>query len=223
MQHSILKLAFSSFILILEQGKSMDSADFEIGSMSFEAGLLILLVAQLLSSVMGIYVQEIYAQYGNHWDSNLFYSHFLSLPLFLPLQATLRRQFVDLAHSPPLSEIIADPESIPRMIWQAAELIPSSVSMLALNALTQFACISGVNLLSAKTSAVTVTIVLNIRKLVSFILSIWIFGNEMSSQMTFGAILVFGSGALYGWETSMGIKRRKQTFDADKKLRPHDM
>jgi len=79
-----------------------------------------------------------------------------------------------------------------------------------MNAITQLACISGVNLLSANTSAVTVTIVLNIRKLVSFMFSIWLFGNQMGNQMILGAVLVFGSGALYGWETTVGIKRRQQ-------------
>jgi drug/metabolite transporter (DMT)-like permease len=77
-----------------------------------------------------------------------------------------------------------------------------------MNSITQLICITGVNLLGACSSAVTVTIVLNIRKLISFIFSIWLFGNKLSGLMIVGATLVFGAGALYGWETT--IRRRAQ-------------
>lgn len=176
---------------------------------SFEAGLILLLVAQILSAFMGIYVQDIYAEHGKVWDENLFYSHFLSLPMFLPLQSTLRSQYRHLTHSAPLSVSPSIAISLPLSIYRLLSSTPQSVFMLTLNAVTQLLCISGVNLLGAKTSAVTVTIVLNVRKLVSFMISIWLFGNKLSGQMLFGAVLVFGAGALYGWETSVGIKARK--------------
>ncbi|KAA8573662.1 hypothetical protein EYC84_005243 [Monilinia fructicola] len=47
-----------------------------------------------------------------------------------------------------------------------------------MNVLTQYACIRGVNLLAAASSALTVTIVLNVRKLISLLLSIWLFGID---------------------------------------------
>lgn len=71
--------------------------------------------------------------------------------------------------------------------------------------MTQLLCITGVNLLSAQASAVTVTIVLNVRKLVSFVASTIMFGHSLSGMMCLGAGLVFGAGALYGWETSYRI------------------
>ena len=69
-------------------------------------------------------------------------------------------------------------------------------------------------MLGATSSAVTVTIVLNVRKLVSFLLSCWLFGNRIGGLMGVGAALVFGAGALYGWETSVGIGRREGKRDA---------
>ncbi|KAK8049103.1 upd-c transporter [Apiospora phragmitis] len=75
--------------------------------------------------------------------------------------------------------------------------IPSQVVYLALNVLTQYACIRGVNLLAAASSALTVTIVLNIRKLVSLLLSIWLFGNRLAPGTLLGAVVVFSAGALY--------------------------
>jgi hypothetical protein len=159
---------------------------------------------------MGVYVQDLYAAHGNFWDENLFYSHFISLPMFLPLAGTLRTQFQRLRYSPPM--VVPDRFSTTIPLWLQASLakVSRSVFMLGFNSVTQLLCITGVNLLGAKSSAVTVTIVLNVRKLVSFILSIWLFGNPMSGLMIVGAALVFGSGALYGWETTVGIKRRQK-------------
>jgi UDP-galactose transporter len=179
----------------------------EFTGLSFELGLAVLLLAQLLSSFMGIYVQEVYAAHGNHWDENLFYSHFISLPLFLPLSGTLRSQLRRLQHSQPMPIPAAVTDAVPATLQMWLTKLPSSVFMLGLNSTMQLLCITGVNLLGAKSSAVTVTIVLNVRKLVSFILSIWLFGNPLSGKMMVGAALVFGSGALYGWETTVGIKR----------------
>jgi UDP-xylose/UDP-N-acetylglucosamine transporter B4 len=155
---------------------------------------------------MGVYVQDTYATHGSHWRENLFYSHFLSLPLFLPLTSTLRRQFSALLSTPPLSV----PDSLP--VLQSANLT-QEIAYLLLNSVTQLACITGVNLLSAQASAVTVTIVLNVRKLVSFVASTVLFGHQLSGMMCLGAAMVFGAGALYGWETSYRIpvqRKREQ-------------
>jgi hypothetical protein len=62
-------------------------------STEFTTGLLILLVAQTLSAYMGAYIEDTYTAYGASWTENLFYSHFLALPLFLPLWDTLSSQW----------------------------------------------------------------------------------------------------------------------------------
>ena len=65
-------------------------------------GLTILLVAQTLSAYMGAYIEDTYTAYGASWTENLFYSHFLALPLFLPLWDTLSGQWARLANTPAL-------------------------------------------------------------------------------------------------------------------------
>lgn len=183
--------------------------------------MAILLLAQFLSAYMGAYVEDTYTQYGASWTENLFYTHFLSLPLFLPLAGMVRDQYAKLAATPPLQsrELSnamhkAMPDGVVNQILgtlgPAINGIPQGLVFLSINAITQLSCISGVNLLSAKTSAVTVTIVLNIRKLVSFIFSTILFGHELSGKMILGAVLVFGSGALYGWETSWRLPQQRQ-------------
>lgn len=185
------------------------------GNVNFITGLVILFIAQVLSAIMGLYTEETYKKYGPQWKENLFYSHLLSLPLFLPFLPSLTRQFSRLANSAPLSLPFLDSVSstivargvdgdaiVASGFRQSLERIqiPSQLVYLVLNVFTQYACIRGVNLLAADCSALTVTIVLNIRKLVSLLLSIWLFGNKLSNGTLLGAIIVFSAGGLYSFD-----------------------
>lgn len=151
---------------------------------------------------MGLYTEETYKIYGPQWKENLFYSHILSLPLFVPFLPSITRQFFKLASSKPLALSIPgvmDPSTLPSGAQELLDRIkiPSQLFYLTLNVLTQYACIRGVNLLAAASSALTVTIVLNIRKLVSLLLSIWLFGNQLAVGTLLGAVVVFSAGGLY--------------------------
>ncbi|KAK7924628.1 hypothetical protein PG985_006682 [Apiospora marii] len=194
------------------QTKDTTSGDAHSSAPSFSTGLVILFVAQVMSAIMGLYTEETYKKYGPHWKENLFYSHLLSLPLFLPFMPSLYRQFMRLASSAPLAlpafaeQLAASPNLSEAMRANFKSVqIPSQVVYLALNVLTQYACIRGVNLLAAASSALTVTIVLNIRKLVSLLLSIWLFGNRLAPGTLLGAVVVFSAGALY----SLDGKKKK--------------
>lgn len=205
---------------MIKQGKDLSAKSPTASTPQLTAGLSILLLAQILSAYMGIYVQDVYAQYGANWKENLFYSHFLSLPFFLPLAPSLQRQYAALSSTPTLGATLGSDSSAGAWLLQQRLLqsIPSGLALLGVNALTQLACISGVNLLSASASAVTVTIVLNVRKLVSFVLSTIIFGHALSGAMVVGAGIVFGAGALYGWESSWRIPARRRREEAEKAM-----
>ncbi|QUC20655.1 uncharacterized protein UV8b_04896 [Ustilaginoidea virens] len=168
---------------------------------TWNAGLVILFTAQVLSAIMGLYTEATYQQYGPQWKENLFYSHILSLPLFLPFAPSMWRTFSNMARTEKLKL------QVPWSANMAQIEIPSQFVYLVINVLTQYACIRGVNLLAATSSALTVTIVLNIRKLVSLLLSIWLFGNSLAGGTMLGAIIVFGAGALY----SFGTNAKEQT------------
>lgn len=195
-------LCFAKQYRFLIHGQDSTS-DSHNSAPSFSTGLVVLFVAQVLSAIMGLYTEETYKAYGPHWKENLFYSHLLSLPLFLPFMPSLYRQFTRLANSAPLTlpayaEQFAAPNVPGAMRDNLKQLyVPSQVVYLALNVLTQYACIRGVNLLAAASSALTVTIVLNIRKLVSLLLSIWLFGNRLATGTLVGAVVVFSAGGLY--------------------------
>ncbi|EXJ88160.1 hypothetical protein A1O1_05088 [Capronia coronata CBS 617.96] len=87
--------------------------------------------------------------------------------------------------------------------------IPRPVLLLLLNAATQLLCIVGVNRLSAQSSSLTVSIVLNIRKLASLMLSIWLFGNELPMGVLIGAGVVFVGGGMYALPARSGGGRAK--------------
>ncbi|KAL4802640.1 UAA transporter [Aspergillus unguis] len=206
-------------------------------------GFGILALAMVLSAFQGIFADRLYETYGrNHWKEALFYSHALSLPLFLPTLPQLSSQWHALTSSPSLLSQATDLVGLPghshmsltsggtidlgdscamsmgtpiksflhflmacqhhAFFQSLLTKIPVQVFYLFLNALTQYWCIRGVHRLSAKSSSLTVTVVLNIRKLVSLLLSIKIFGNALSHGVVVGAVLVFMGGAMYGFESA---------------------
>lgn len=165
------------------------------------SGLIILFFAQVLSAIMGLYTEATYRLYGPQWKENMFYSHILSLPLFLPFMPSMGRSFKSMLESEPLKI------SMPWIVIPSEPKVPGQLVYLGLNVLTQYACIRGVNLLAANSSALTVTIVLNIRKLVSLLLSIWLFDNSLACGTLIGAFIVFGAGALYTLGTQPKLQR----------------
>ncbi|KAL2756109.1 hypothetical protein ACRALDRAFT_1063902 [Sodiomyces alcalophilus JCM 7366] len=187
----------------------LENMDTQSSKPSFSTGLVILFVAQILSAIMGLYTEETYRTYGPQWKENLFYSHLLSLPLFLPFMPSMSRQFARLAGSQPFAlpswaRLTSFTKDTGQGSWGSL-YIPSQLAYLIINVLTQYACIRGVNLLAAASSALTVTIVLNIRKLISLLLSVWLFGNQLATGTLIGAIVVFGAGGLYSIDSRAKI------------------
>ncbi|KAK7901062.1 golgi uridine diphosphate-N-acetylglucosamine transporter [Exophiala xenobiotica] len=97
--------------------------------------------------------------------------------------------------------------------------VPRPVILLLLNAATQLLCIVGVNRLSAQSSSLTVSIVLNMRKLASLVLSIWLFGNDLPSGVLTGAAIVFLGGGLPARPSvESESRKKKQQHDQKKKV-----
>jgi len=208
------------------KGKSIEIGSEDTAMMTTATGFTILTLAMVLSAFQGIYADRLYATYGrDHWKEALFYSHTLSLPLFLTSYPQLSSQWRVVSSTPSLlstfpqtresavsstmgntalSVLTTVQKHAP--VQSALERLPVQVAFLIMNALTQYLCIRGVHLLSAKSSSLTVTVVLNIRKLVSLLLSIYLFGNHLGSGVLVGAVLVFVGGGLYGFE---GARLRK--------------
>lgn len=191
-------------------------------------GFALLTTALLLSAVMGIWSDSLYSQYGRSSkiaEEQLFYGHLLSLPFFLAQYQTLDSQFHTLVSAQAgLSQISGD-NNVRSFLQQVAERLPQNLQSAALqftnvqylspvliylilNGITQIACISGVHHLSTQTSALTVSIVLNVRKVVSLLLSIYLFGNQLPAGVLFGAAVVFIGGGIYGIPENKQKKQR---------------
>ncbi|CAO1621625.1 unnamed protein product [Parajaminaea phylloscopi] len=161
-------------------GKSSDATEVS----RYFMGIILLLVALILSALMGIWQELTFSKYGrNNWQESIFYSHLLSLPLLTLRGKDLRREW-DMARN-------STPASYPLL---GGVSLPSMYPLLALNVLTQLACINGVNRLTSRVSSVGVTLVLVVRKAVSLALSVLLVGGSRGADVK---LLVLGATAVF--------------------------
>lgn len=87
------------------------------------------------------------------------------------------------------------------MMRKYAHLNPPSLLVhLFLNVTTQLVCVCGVNQLASSTSALSVSVVLNLRKFTSLVISFVIFGHRIDAGVVMGAVLVFVGALWYSQE-----------------------
>lgn len=152
----------------------------------FFCGIGVLLFAAILMALLGLYNEETYKKYGKHWKENVFYSHLFGLPIFLLMFKRIIIEFKSLWEYPEFFEIFN-------------YKIPKQIVYLSFNVLTQFFCVRGANMLAGNTTALTVSVVLLLRKFTSLLLSMWLFNNRLSATGSFGAFLVFFGAFLYSY------------------------
>ncbi|KAJ1805937.1 golgi uridine diphosphate-N- acetylglucosamine transporter [Coemansia sp. RSA 2523] len=68
---------------------------------------------------------------------------------------------------------------------------------LLVNVLSQWACASGVHQMTSMSSSLTLNVVLNLRKLVSLVISVLLFQNPVTPGMMAGCMLVFAGTFAY--------------------------
>jgi UDP-xylose/UDP-N-acetylglucosamine transporter B4 len=199
---SVLILTAGVILATLDNSPK-DNKPTREGDGTFSLGVTFLFIAAVLSSIMGLVCEKVYKEYGKHWEENLFYTHFMSLPLFIPFLPEIFIQLRGIANSSPRI-------SIPFTSWTTSE----ALLYLILNAFTQYICVRGVNNLAGHASALTVSIVLNVRKFCSLLLSIYLFGNELSGGTIVGTLLVSIGASLYSYSNS-----RPTRVDPEKKTK----
>ncbi|KIM74695.1 hypothetical protein PILCRDRAFT_800828 [Piloderma croceum F 1598] len=139
-------------------------------------GICMLTISSLLTGVLGMLQELTYRTYGPCWREGVFYTHFLSLPIFLFLVPDIKQGLGSLS-------------------------APSSFSghyiIMAGNLVTQLICVAGVNRLTSQVSSVSTNLVLTTRKAISLCFSVWWFGNGWNSQLGVGAMMVFVGSLLF--------------------------
>jgi UDP-xylose/UDP-N-acetylglucosamine transporter B4 len=136
----------------------------------------------------------------------MFYLHFLALPMFIPLHRDLMEQARAVLSSHARTATFHVPLA-------AAQIeFPSVLPALLANTLTQLLCVAGVNRLTTRVPALTVTLVLVVRKAVSLILSVVLFdGSDVNWYMLWGgASLVFAGTVGYAVSGKATKKKDKK-------------
>ncbi|TFK70528.1 UAA transporter [Pluteus cervinus] len=162
----------------------------------YATGITMLVLSLTLTGFLGVLQERTYSKYGPCWKEGVFYTHFLSLPIFLFLVSDIKQGLSSLHKSPSTS-----PTS------QASTYLPYLI--LGGNLLTQLACVSGVNRLSSRVSSVSTNLVLTVRKALSLCFSVWWFGNGWNTQLAVGAGLVFLGSLMFPLVSQDGKQEKK--------------
>jgi len=176
-------------------------------------GIAILTLALIISGFLGVVQDKTFASYAKStpgagvrqadssadskavvlpdvWKESMFYLHFLSLPLFFSVRRDLAVQFkqlftsVTMFHAPLVAARITLPTVLPALL---------------VNTLTQLLCVAGVNRLTTRVPALTVTLILVVRKAVSLVLSVLLYDGAIVTwgMLWGGAFLVFTGTVAY--------------------------
>ncbi|ORX79605.1 UAA transporter [Anaeromyces robustus] len=165
-------------------------------------GIVILILALTIGSVLGVYQEIVYRKYGRVWKESLFYIHTLSLPFFFIFYKDIKNDINEFNKFPPIS-IPLNP------ISNFNISISSSWIYLAINILSQYFCVTGVHKLSSISTALTLNLILSLRKFASLLLSIFIFKNPLKLGHWIGTIILFVGTVMYFKDTPSRINKNE--------------
>ncbi|KAI0716000.1 UAA transporter family-domain-containing protein [Cerioporus squamosus] len=201
-RYSLAQIAAVAFVsagvilATLSRPSSSKASDTPADLGRYTIGIAMLTFSLLLTGVLGVLQERTYTKYGPHWREGVFYTHCLSLPIFLFFTSDLKRGFRGLANPASIAPFSEE------ALGSFAPYIPYAV--LVANMFTQLACVSGVNQLSSHVSSVSTNLVLTARKAISLCFSVWWFGNGWNAQLGVGAGMVFLGSLFYTAATSRG-------------------
>ena len=157
----------------------------------------------------------------------MFYLHFLSMPLFLLMGPDLVAQFGAI-NSGPRAEFALPPAlqllptttttvlTVKHQLGATILTFPSLYIPLVLNTITQLFCVAGVNRLTSRISSLGVTLTLVVRKALSLVISVLLFGGDSrmdsyrKAQLWGGAFLVFAGTIAYSLASSKPQAKPKE-------------
>ncbi|CAG8460898.1 14551_t:CDS:2 [Ambispora leptoticha] len=198
-------------------GGNNEKGQNSVNTSDYVIGIALLSIALILSCIMGLYQEMTYSKHGSDWREGLFYTHFLALPMFLIFYSDIKHQVylfnstervsLSIAFDSISGGSILVPETIRTIIGDYK--VPILWLFLILNVLTQYVCVSGVHRLNSRSTALTLNLVLNLRKFTSLMISVWYFDNEFTIGMMIGGILVFLGTFLYSISSSRSTKAKE--------------
>jgi len=211
---SVLVVTAGVILTTLSSHQTAGVTSFDTHPHRYLQGIAILTFALILSGFLGVVQDKTFASYAKStppdaglrqadssadakavvlpdvWEESMFYLHFLSLPVFFSVRRDLTVQVKQLFTSATMF----------RVPLVAAQItLPTVLPALLTNTLTQLLCAAGVNRLTTRVPALTVTLVLVVRKAVSLVLSVLLFdgANVTWGMLWSGAFLVFMGTVAY--------------------------
>lgn len=204
------------------EAASSSSSTTTVSSLTYFSGIGLLVLALVLSSLMGLYQEGTFAQYGSqHWREALFYNHFLSMPLFAIRRGTLAAEWAQAKAGPRVHLGLVAGPSAKFTTTGKTPLgldVPALFPSLLLNILTQLLCINGVNRLTAQVSSLTVTLVLVVRKAVSLAISVLVLAPARGEAQQEGVVMLAAGAAAVclgtvGYAVGAGQQQRRAAAD----------
>ncbi|KAF9978403.1 golgi uridine diphosphate-N- acetylglucosamine transporter [Actinomortierella ambigua] len=194
--------------------KSSSTGADDVGAAEYAIGILMLVVALIISSLMGLLQESTYSKYGAQWREGLFYSHFLALPMFLYFKSDILEQIRIFNRSTPIPILQLIRQAEPFLNTNIASVlsritVPRLWIFLAVNTATQFMCISGVHRLTSLSSALTLNFILNLRKFTSLVISVLYFENGFGVEMVIGTSLVLLGTIMYSISNANSASKKK--------------
>lgn len=174
-----------------------------VGAHLYFWGVFMLFVSSIILAFMGLYTENMFRRHGRHWKESLFYLHFYGLPLFLIYSRTIRDGCVAIWSSLPTYTVV------PGLSWQ---ILQQSL-LLLVNAVTQMICVRGVNRLTSFASALTITVILSLRKFANLVISSIVFGNTFNWQSITGSILLVLGSIQYAIYSIKEKNKKKDMLD----------
>ncbi|KAG0281046.1 golgi uridine diphosphate-N- acetylglucosamine transporter [Linnemannia gamsii] len=170
-----------------QKSKSQESAG---NSGDYAMGVFMLIIALIISSLMGLLQEDTYQKYGAEWQQFKVFNRSTPIPVL-----QLVRQI-----GPYLPSSVA--------YTLSSITIPRLWIFLAVNTLTQFMCISGVHRLTSLSSALTLNFILNLRKFSSLLISVLYFENGFGFEMAVGSSLVLLGTVMYSLSSSSSAAKK---------------
>ena len=170
---AVILMTFGIMLCTYASSKQINPLD--VSTHDWMVGIALLSTSLLLSARMGIYQEQIYAKWGKHHQEALFFIHFLPLPAFVVLAHDIQTHFQIALHSVPT--------------WTAG--LPIMFVYLLGYILSQYLCSRSVFWLSSNYSSLTITMILTLRKFLSILISVCLFGNVFSNWHWIGTCLIF--------------------------------
>ncbi|KAF5350305.1 hypothetical protein D9757_013194 [Collybiopsis confluens] len=196
----------------------------------YTIGIAMVVTSLLLTGVLGVLQEKTYRKYGPCWKEGVFYTHLLSLPVFLFLAQDVKQGLSSLnrsrsylpggttdpgaatASTALVSWLILGGNLVTQLLlWDFAN--DPFLSLLCLSLVICFICPPSLSLplrpyvpplRPNRVSSVSTNLVLTSRKAISLCISVWWFASGWNAQFAIGAGMVFLGSLLFSLGGSSG-------------------